>query len=152
MRYAMGVLAAILLQFAATSPAWAQAEKYPPIPKAVEIIVHCMGISAELYNSGTTANVGNAYSEMNACLKKAIKENLGILVGKAAPKGWSADKAVDALSNNYEYFYSVLYNNNEACGISCGTMYHHMGKSKLNEFLEKILEEILRRRTENETL
>lgn len=153
MRYAAGLLAAILMQVASLSAVWADGEKFPPIPDADEIIAYCRDTSQERRDTGVTTEMMYANDETIECLAAAIAENMRILVDEDYMKkedGMGIEESIDAFATATGRLYKNIYNVNRACLGSCGTMWLTSGSNKVIDFQEILLKHIIMHRRERE--
>ena len=124
---------------------------YPPIPDHALVVKNCEKTGEELLATGVTSNMRAGALEIALCLERAIKYQMRILVGVTRMDGnVTLTQNMAAIRSNLQMFYSTMYNDVEACGFTCGTMYDGLHNSAVAYIFEGMLKDVLGRRKDSE--
>ncbi|MBT3238041.1 MAG: hypothetical protein HOK06_00240 [Rhodospirillaceae bacterium] len=117
-----------------------------PIPNAQTLIDACWAISLELRSSISNADMRAGNLKTALCLSDEIAKNASVVIDDSMLSKEEITKKMVKIKDAYGSFYWSLYNDVEACGLSCGTentIYHNWSLAKL---YERILTDVVNQR------
>ncbi|MHA1597380.1 MAG: hypothetical protein ACTSV1_01550 [Alphaproteobacteria bacterium] len=118
------------------------------IPDAKVLIDACWAISEKLRSSMGTDDQRVGAHKTAICLVEEIIKHADILIDDAALTKAKIRKKMEALHQAYGSLYWSLYNDVEACDLSCGTLFHSFHNWSLAKLYEKILTDVIKQREE----
>lgn len=109
-------------------------------------IERCWTVGQDKRDSGTTPVMREGTEETIECLEAEIMRHTSeFFIAKDAAE---VQDRLDTAHKSLRGLYWALYNNNQACSPSCGTMYYVLPASEIAGLWEDILRNIIRERNQ----
>lgn len=109
--------------------------------KETSVISDRCYVSAFKHNETSTLSVINASIKQNDCLEQAILKESKELFN--AEKQQEIKNILQQIRNSQDRFYDLLYNENKYCNGKCGLMAQVVQQSKVTEYMEQLLYDLL---------
>ncbi len=136
------VLLLLLLPIVATlpSPTAANGLPAPDLPDPQAVIDACWAVSKEDRESPVTERWRNGHLKTALCLENKIIDLLDTAdVGKSFLTREQAREELKNLRFSAGRLYWMIYNDNDHCGLSCGTIWHSQHLTEVSKIYEQMI-------------
>jgi len=128
-----------------SSPTTAGGLPAPDLPDPQAIIDACWAVSKEDRESGVNSRMREGHVWTSVCLEKKVIELLDTLkFGESFISRAEAKQELDNLRTSVHRLYWMIYNDNEHCGMSCGSMWFAQHLPTHSKLLEDMIRTMIR--------